>query len=93
VGYGIAGHAEDARRLVKMLDAVEVAQGAGRHLAGGGFRSVGRGRKGERRTGTRAQHAGDKAFFAHGDADHMRGERMVLDEAQHRKVVGQGAGG
>jgi hypothetical protein len=37
VGDGVAGHAEDARGLVKLLDAVEVAQSAGRDLAGGGF--------------------------------------------------------
>ena len=93
VGDRIAGDAEDARRLVEMLDAIEIEQRARGHLARRGLGAVAKGGEGERRAGPRAEHAAHEAFFAHGDADHMRGERAVFNQPQHGEIVGQGAGG
>ena len=78
VGDGIAGDAEDARGLVELVEAVEIEQGARGDLAGRGFSAVGRGGEGEGCAGARAEDAADKAFFAHGDADDVGGERADL---------------
>ena len=92
VGNGIAGDAEDARGLVELLEAVEVEEGARGDLAGSGFSAVGGGGESEGAAGAGAEDAADQAFFAHGDADHMGAERLVLDHAQDGEIVGQAAG-
>ncbi len=92
VGDGIAGHAEDARGLVKLLEAVEVEEGARGDLAGSGFSAVGSGGEGEGGAGARAEDAADEALFAHGDADHVGVERLVLNHAEDGEIVGQAAG-
>ena len=89
---GVAGHAEDARRVVELLDAVEVAQGAGGGLAGGGFRALGERGKGEGRAGAQAQHAADQPLLAHGDAHHLSRAGAILDQLQDGQVVGQRLG-
>ena len=74
VGNRVAGHAEDARRLVKLLHAVKVAQQACRDLSSRRLHSVGRRSKRERGAGSRAKHAAHEPFLAHGDAHYLRGE-------------------
>jgi hypothetical protein len=92
VGNGIAGHAEDPRRPVKLLDAVEVAQRPGRHLAGCGLDAVGEGGKGELRACSQTEHAAHQPLLAHGDADEMAGKRPLLDQLEDGQVVGQRLG-
>ena len=92
VGDGIAGHAEDARGLIELLETVEIEEGARGHLAGSGFSAVGRRGECEGGAGARAEHAADEALLTHGDADHVGVERLVLDHAQDGEIVGQAAG-
>ena len=69
VGDGIAGHSEDARGWIELLEAIEIEKRAGGDLAGRGFNAVGGGGEGEGGAGARAQDAADEALLAHGDAD------------------------
>jgi len=92
VGNGIAGHAEDARCPVKLLNAVEVAKGTGRDLAGcslGAARDRG---KRELRACPQTEDAAHQPLLAHGDADEMAGKRMFLDQFEDGQVVGQRLG-
>ena len=89
----VAGDSKDAGSRVEVLEPVDVAQGLGGDLAGSCFRSVGEGGEGEGGSGARTQNAADQAFFAHGDADDVRGERAVFDEPENGQVVGEVAGG
>ena len=85
VADGIAGHAEDARRLIELIDAVEIEQRARRNLARRGLCALARRGKSERRAGARAQHAADQPFFAHGDAHDVRTQRVVFNHAAARR--------
>ena len=96
VGDGIAGNAEDSRRLVELIQTVEVEHGARRDLAGRGsfgFGTIAGGGESERGALPRAENAADQPLFAHGDADDVGGEGAVFNEAEDGEVVGQGAGG
>ena len=69
VGDGVAGYAVDFGGGVDLVDAVGVEEGAGGDLAGCGLLALAGGGKGEGGAGANAEHAGDDACVAHGDAD------------------------
>ncbi len=58
VGDGIAGHAEDARGLIELLETVEIEESARGDLAGSGLSAIGSGGKGEGGAGARAREHG-----------------------------------
>ena len=93
MGDGIAGDGEDARGLINLIETVEVEERARGDLARGGLGAVGRGSKGEGCAGARAEDAADEALLAHGDADDVGVEGLILDHLEDGEIVGQGAGG
>ncbi len=93
VSDGVTGDAEDACGLIDLIDAVDLAQGAGVDLAGRGFRFLRKRREGEGASCAGPEDAAQDAFFPHGDADDVGGERAVLDEAQDGEVVRERASG
>ena len=92
IADGVASHSEDAGCLIELLDAVQVAQGAGADLAWSGLDAVaGRG-KSESGTGPRAKYAAHDALLTHCDADEARGERSLVNQTQHGQIVGKREG-
>src|ERR1017187_601760 len=90
VANGIAGHTEDARRLVQLLQAVEVEQRPDGNLSCRCFRPIFRRGKGERGPGARPEHTAYQPLLAHGDAHHVRRERVVFNQPQNCKIVCEG---
>ena len=93
VGDGVAGDAVDAGGLIELLDAVEVFESAGGHLAGGGFRAVGGGGEGEGAAGAEAENAADDAGLAHGDGDQLGVVRVCFEPGEQVEAGGQGGCG
>ena len=90
---GVAGDGEDARGLIELIETVEIEERARRDLARSGLSAVDRGGKGEGGAGARAEDAADEALLAHGDADDVSVERLVLNHLEDGEIVGQAACG
>ena len=90
---GVAGNAVDARCGIDLFEAVERAQGVDSHLPGRGLFARGHGCEGEGAASARAEQPAHDAGLAHRHGDHVGDVAVLLQQLEHREIVGERARG